>query len=94
MGCAVPLQGHVPVVFVLAGDFLFIRLLNLIAAFDSSVIRVVADSCLALVEGETLQVLTLRDTQMTEETYLRIVGQKTASLFSACAELGARTIKL
>lgn len=73
---------------LLAGDFLFIRLLNLIAAFESRVIRVVADSCLALVEGETLQVLTLGDTQMTEETYLRIVGQKTASLFSACAELG------
>jgi octaprenyl-diphosphate synthase len=44
---------------------------------------------LALVEGETLQVLTLRDVRMTEETYLRIVGQKTASLFSACAQLGA-----
>jgi geranylgeranyl pyrophosphate synthase len=73
---------------LLAGDFLFIRLLNLIAAFESRVIRVVADSCLALVEGETLQVLTLGDTRMTEETYLRIVGQKTAALFSACAELG------
>jgi len=73
---------------LLAGDFLFIRLLNLIADFESRIIRVVADSCLALVEGETLQVLTLGDTQMTEETYLRIVGQKTASLFSACAELG------
>lgn len=74
---------------LLAGDFLFIRLLNLIAAFESSVIRVVADSCLALVEGETLQVLTLGDTEMAEETYLKIVGQKTASLFAACAELGA-----
>jgi octaprenyl-diphosphate synthase len=74
---------------LLAGDFLFISLLNLIASFESSVIRVVADSCLALVEGETLQVLTLRDIKMTEETYLKIVGQKTAALFSACAQLGA-----
>ena len=73
---------------LLAGDFMFIRLLSLIAAFDSRVIRVLADSCTAIVEGETLQMLSLGDTGMTEETYLRIVGQKTASLFSACAELG------
>jgi len=76
---------------LLAGDFMFIKLLNLIAAFDYRVIRIVADSCTALVEGETLQTLSLGDLGMTEETYLRIVGQKTASLFSACAELGAVT---
>jgi len=74
---------------LLTGDFMFIRLLSLIAAFDPRVVRVLTDSCLALVEGETLQMLTLGDTRMNEETYLRIVGQKTASLFSACAELGA-----
>jgi geranylgeranyl pyrophosphate synthase len=68
---------------------MFISLLNLIAAFDSMVIRIVADACLALVEGETRQMLSLGDTEMTEESYLSIVGQKTASLFSACAELGA-----
>jgi len=74
---------------LLTGDFMFIRLLGLIAAFDSRVIRVLADSCLALVEGETLEMLSLGDTGMDEQTYLRIVSQKTASLFSACAELGA-----
>ena len=74
---------------LLTGDFIFIRLLSLIASFDSRVIRVLTDCCLALVEGETLQMLSLGDTRMSEQTYLRIVGQKTASLFSGCAELGA-----
>ena len=73
---------------LLAGDFMFIKLLSLIAAFDSRVIRVLADSCTAIVEGETLQMLHLGDTGMTEEAYLAIVVQKTAALFSACGKLG------
>ena len=74
---------------LLTGDFIFIRLLGLMATFDSQTIQILADSCLALVEGEALQMLSLGDTGMAEETYVKIVGQKTASLFSACAELGA-----
>jgi octaprenyl-diphosphate synthase len=74
---------------LLTGDFMFIGLLKLIAAFDSRIVGIVADSCTALVEGEALQMLSLGDMEMTEETYFRIVGQKTASLFSASAELGA-----
>jgi len=73
---------------LLIGDFVFVRLLNMIAAFDSRVIRVLADCCTAIVEGETLQMLHLGDIKMAEEAYLAIVTQKTASLFSACAELG------
>lgn len=74
---------------LLVGDFVFVRLLQLIADFSPRAIRVLADSCTAIVEGETLQMLHLRDLGMTEETYLRIVTLKTATLFSACSELGA-----
>lgn len=74
---------------LLTGDFIFVRLLNLVATFDSPVIQVLADCCTAIVEGETLQMSHLGDIEMTEETYLRIVSRKTASLFSACSELGA-----
>ena len=73
---------------LLVGDFVFVRLLQLIAGFAPRAIRVLADSCTAIVEGETLQMLHLRDLGMTEETYLRIVTLKTAMLFSACSELG------
>ena len=73
---------------LLIGDFIFIKLLSLLAGFDSRAIRVLADSCTDIIEGETLQMLSLGDTGMSEEAYLRIVGQKTASLFAACATLG------
>jgi geranylgeranyl pyrophosphate synthase len=74
---------------LLVGDFIFVRLLQLIADFAPRAIRVLADCCTAIVEGETLQMLHLRDLSLTEETYLRIVKLKTADLFSTCSELGA-----
>lgn len=73
---------------LLVGDFIFVRLLQWMADFAPRAIRVLADSCTAIVEGETLQMLHLRDLSMTEETYVRIVTLKTAMLFSACSELG------
>ncbi len=73
---------------LLAGDFVFTRLLKLIAAFDAQVLQIVADACIALVEGETAQMVRLRDADMTEDAYLRIVSQKTGALFAACTELG------
>jgi geranylgeranyl pyrophosphate synthase len=74
---------------LLVGDFIFVRLLQLISGFAPRAIRVLADCCTAIVEGETLQMLHLRDLTLTEETYLQIVRLKTAELFSTCAELGA-----
>jgi octaprenyl-diphosphate synthase len=73
---------------LLVGDFIFVRLLQWMADFAPRAIRVLADSCTAIVEGETLQMLHLRDLSMSEETYVRIVTLKTAMLFSACSELG------
>ncbi len=74
---------------LLIGDFVFVKLLRLMAAFEPPLIRVLANCCTDIVEGETLQMLSLGDTELTEEIYLTIVSRKTASLFSACAELGA-----
>jgi len=80
---------------LLTGDFLFVKLVGLLAGFDSRVIHLLAHSCQILVEGEALQVqvLTRGNGFMTPELYLRIVKQKTASLFSACAELGGLLAK-
>ncbi len=74
---------------LLAGDFVFIKFLKLLCAFDSTVIRILSDACADLVEGETLQMLNGQDGKMDEQLYLMIASRKTASLFSACAELGA-----
>ena len=74
---------------LLTGDFIFLKVLDLAAGFDADVIRVLSRACIALVEGETLQTATQSEGQLTEEDYLEVVGRKTASLFSASAELGA-----
>lgn len=74
---------------LLTGDFIFVKVLNLVAGFDPDVIRILARACIALVEGETLQTASEGECNTTEEDYLKVVERKTASLFSACAELGA-----
>ena len=74
---------------LLIGDFIFIKLLGLMPAFSPRVLHRIADACSAIVEGETLQVLHQGDAGMTESLYLEIVSKKTASLFSASAEVGA-----
>ena len=42
-------------------------------------------------EGEQLQIQKSRQMNTDEETYLRIIGDKTASLLAACCEIGARS---
>lgn len=74
---------------LLIGDFIFIKLLSHMASLSPRSIRVLADACRDIVEGETLQMLNMGNIEMTEEIYLKIVTQKTASLFAASAELGA-----
>ncbi|OGO05905.1 MAG: hypothetical protein A2Y73_03410 [Chloroflexi bacterium RBG_13_56_8] len=74
---------------LLIGDFVFIKLLGLIADFGTQCTQILADACTNIIEGETLQMLNLHNAEMTEDTYLQIVTQKTASLFSACTLLGA-----
>lgn len=74
---------------LLTGDFVFVKLIELMATFEPRAIRVLADSCVSLVEGETRQMSATWDIGMTEETYMEIVAKKTGALFAAGAELGA-----
>ncbi|MHB1294827.1 MAG: polyprenyl synthetase family protein [Anaerolineae bacterium] len=74
---------------LLAGDYVFVKILRLLAQSDLHSIEVLGSACEALVEGETLQHLTLWDTDLDEARYLEIVGKKTAMLFAACGRLGA-----
>jgi geranylgeranyl pyrophosphate synthase len=73
---------------LLTGDFVFVRLLDLLSAYDSKVIQVFAKACKAIVEGEAMHLLWQGSLEVSEECYLRMVSRKTASLFSACSELG------
>jgi geranylgeranyl pyrophosphate synthase len=73
---------------LLTGDFIFGKLMKHIGSFDTRITQVLANACVSIVEGEARQMLTLGDIDMTEETYLETVHQKTACLFAASAESG------
>jgi octaprenyl-diphosphate synthase len=74
---------------LLVGDFIFVKLLKLVAPFDQEILCSFADASIAIVEGETRQALSLGNLDLNEESYLRIVKEKTAALFSASAKMGA-----
>jgi len=78
---------------LITGDFVFVRMLHALSASHTDIlpgaIRLLADACAALVEGEAQGVLRAGDFGMTENEYFEIIGQKTAALFAASAELGA-----
>lgn len=74
---------------LLAGDFLFTKVYELMAPYkDLNVI--LADATVALVEGETLQASAVKENNFTREVYQKIIALKTAALFRAAGELGAR----
>lgn len=74
---------------LLTGDFLFTKVYELMAPFKDLNI-VLADATVALVEGETLQASAVKENNFTREVYYRIIALKTAALFRASGELGAR----
>jgi len=75
---------------ILVGDFLFSRAFELMVHDGSlDVFSVLSQAASQISKGELLQLATIRTLQLSEEKYLSIIGAKTASLFSAAAELGA-----
>jgi geranylgeranyl pyrophosphate synthase len=74
---------------LLTGDFLFTSVYQLMAPYGE-LNKILADAATALVEGETLQAYAVKNNQFTSENYARIIALKTAALFRAATELGAR----
>lgn len=75
---------------VLMGDYLLSRgLLLSLAHEDFQFLKITSTSVRRMSEGEIHQIQKSRKLDMDEETYLRIIGDKTASLLSTCCEIGA-----
>ncbi len=75
---------------VLVGDFLFSRSFQLMVETGSlRVLNILSNAAAVIAEGEVLQLGTMGNLGVTEDTYLRIVAAKTAALFAAAAESGA-----
>jgi octaprenyl-diphosphate synthase len=75
---------------VLMGDYLLARgLLLSLEHKDYVFLHSTSTAVKRMSEGELLQIQKSRQLDINEETYLRIIGDKTASLFSTCTEIGS-----
>ncbi len=75
---------------VLVGDFLYSRAFQMMVEVqDMRVMEVLADATNTIAEGEVMQLLHVRNADVDEEAYLRVIRSKTAKLFEAAGRLGA-----
>lgn len=75
---------------VLMGDFMLSRGLLLALENDEcGFLKITSRAVKRMSEGELLQIQKNRKFDVNEETYFRIISEKTASLITACCELGA-----
>lgn len=82
---------HGPAASVLVGDFLYSRAFQLIVELleQRRAVEVLAATTNQIAEGEVMQLMNLNELAVTEEQYLEVIRRKTASLFEACARIGA-----
>lgn len=77
-------------VAVLLGDYLLsTSLLEATMTHDIQIVRLISRLGGILSEGEIYQLNNIKKERVSEEAYFRVIEHKTASLFAACAELGA-----
>ena len=78
---------HSNKVSVLLGDHIFISALKIASELENSeAINIIHKAVKRMIEGEIRD--TLNNEIIDENTYIRIIGDKTASLFAASGELG------
>jgi octaprenyl-diphosphate synthase len=78
---------------VLMGDYLLARgLLLSLEHDDFAFLKITSTAVRRMSEGELQQIRKSRRLNMDEETYLAIIGDKTASLLSTCCEIGATSV--
>ena len=75
---------------VLVGDFLFSRAFELMVQNGSKkILEILSKASSTIAQGEVLQLTTINDSTTSKELYMKIIKNKTASLFSAASEIGA-----
>lgn len=74
---------------LLAGDFLFTKVYELMAPYGNPYNVMMSRACVKLVEGETLQAHAAKTGEIDREIYKKIIARKTASLFEVSTIMGA-----
>lgn len=74
---------------LIAGDFLFVKSFDLGGAYGKEIVKMTAQACTKLAEGEMIENRNLRNININESTYLDIIERKTAFPISTGAKIGA-----
>lgn len=75
---------------VLMGDYLLAKGLSIaVDSNDFDFLKVVTDTVKRMSEGELLQIQKTRKLDIDEDTYFKIISDKTASLIETCCRIGA-----
>ncbi len=75
---------------VLVGDFLYSRSFEMMVTVRSmSVMDILSRTTNRIAEGEVMQLLNVREPELTESKYIEVIEAKTARLFQAATQLGA-----
>ncbi len=78
---------------VLMGDYMLAKgLLLSLDNDDFKFLKITSDAVRRMSEAEILQIAKSRDLDLDEETYLKIISDKTASLLSTCTQIGAASV--
>lgn len=78
---------------ILVGDYLLGKgLLTAIDRNETGFLKIISDSVKRMSEGELLALEKSKSVELDEETYLSIISNKTASLFSAGCQIGAESV--
>jgi len=77
-------------VSIAMGDFLYSKAFYMLVKNEMyEAMNVLADATHRMSAGEMLEIERRNDLDITEDDYLMMIGEKTASLMSACCEIGA-----
>ena len=75
---------------VLVGDFLYSRAFEIIVEInDTEIYETLALTTNTIAQGEVMQLMNIKNTQLSEKEYMEIIYRKTAILFEASAKIGS-----
>lgn len=81
-------------VAVLTGDYILAgTILRAAKTGNITIIKIIAQVCRELSEGELMQLDNAEKHSVNEEAYFKMINKKTATLISACSEIGAISAK-
>ncbi len=76
---------------VLVGDFLYARAFEMMVELESlPIMNVLSRATAVIAEGEVMQLMNVKNPDLTEARYMEVIHNKTAMLFEAASHTGAQ----